>query len=180
MANHEERPIIESVDLFLAFSRKKDGMENRKCIRTIIRDYNLDLEILKTKLKLLGGEWRIHKTVNKRDVQKARMWLIHKLLDNPEFAGCIDSLWRTSLLQKECIYGEQYFLLDVDTKKEEELIKLNDLIPNIQETLDNIIETPNGYHYITKKFDTREVCNLPYVTLIRDGYLFIEKLGGLK
>ena len=177
MSNHEERPIIESVDLFLAFCRKKDNQPNRKCIRTIIKNYNDDLILLKEKCKLIGGEWRIHKTVNKRDTQKARIWLIHKLIDNPEFAGCVDSLWRTALLQKECIYGEQYFLLDVDTKKEEELIKLNSLIPDIENTLDNIIETPNGYHYITKKFDTREVCELSYVTLIRDGYLFIEKIG---
>jgi hypothetical protein len=177
MSNHEERPQIERVDLFLAFHRKKDNQSNSKCIRTVIRDYSNDLVLLENKCKLIGGEWRIHKTVNSRDVQKARIWLIHKLLDNPEFAGCIDSLWRTALLQKECIYGEQYFLLDVDTKDNNELIELNDLIPDIEDIIDDIIETPNGYHYITKKFDTREVCKLPYVKLIRDGYVFIKKIG---
>lgn len=178
MSNHEERPIIEKVDLLLAFHRKKDNQLNKKCIRIVIRDYGRDLYLLEEKCKLLGGEWRIHKTVNSRDTYKAMNWLFHKLLDNPEFAGCIDSLWRTALLQKECIYGEQYFLLDVDTKDESELIILNDLIPDIENIIDNITETPNGYHYVTKKFDTREVCKLPYVKLIRDGYVFIKKIGG--
>jgi hypothetical protein len=41
----------------------------------------------------------------------------------------------------------------------------------------NIIKTPSGYHYIVSPFDTRQICELPYVTLIRDGYVFIKKVG---
>jgi hypothetical protein len=175
MANHEARPQIESVDLLLAFSRTKDGVKNRKCIRTIIRDYDLDLAVLEAKLKLMGGTWRIHKTVNSRDTEKARKWIIHKLIDNPEFAGCVDSLWRTALLQPEHVYGEKKFMFDIDTKDEE---ILGMIINKIKEkgTIKEIIETPAGVHIITNKFNTQDVCQIPVVSLIRDGYVFIKKI----
>ncbi len=180
MSNHEERTITKSVHLLLAFHRKKDNQTNSKCIRTVIKDYDRDLYLLEEKCKLLGGEWRIHKTVNARDTEKARVWLIHKLVDYPKFAGCIDSLWRTALLQKECIYGDKYFLLDVDTKNKKNIDELEIMIINSYGIIDSngIIQTPNGYHYIVKPFDTRQVCKLPYVRLIRDGYVFIKKIGG--
>ena len=37
-------------------------------------------------------------------------------------------------------------------------------------------KSPKGWHIITKPFDTREVCALPNVTLLRDGYYFVEEL----
>lgn len=177
MANHEERPQIEAVDVLLAFSRKKDGQSIRKCIRHVIRDFDLDLKLLEVKLKVLGGEWRIHCTVNKRDTEKARKWLIHKLIDNPEFAGCIDSLWRTALLQPENATGKN-FLLDVDTKESEFLELVLQKIKDAGGQIKQFVETPSGVHFVTDCFDTREVCQLPYVTLIRDGYIFIKKVGG--
>jgi hypothetical protein len=179
MANHEARPRADAVDLLLAFARRKDGVPNSKCIRTVIKDYDLDLALLEAKLRVLGGTWRIHKTVNKRDTDKARKWLIHKLIDNPEYAGCVDSLWRTALLQPNCIYGEKRFLLDVDTEEPNKIIELEEII-GVGMTDSNLIEkikTPHGWHYITRPFDTREVCKLKYVSLIRDGYLFIKKVG---
>jgi len=179
MANHEERPRTETIDLLLAFSRKKDGQPNRKCIRVVIRDFDLDLAILESRLKVLGGEWRIHCTVNKRDVKKAKKWLLHKLVDENIFDGCIDSLWRTALLQKENA-AEKKFLLDVDTKDEKKLNKLEQIIIDSYGLVQDRIETPNGWHFRTKPFDTRKVCELPYVTLIRDGYYFIKKVGESK
>jgi hypothetical protein len=44
------------------------------------------LKLLEHKCNLLGGEWRIHKTVNARDTKKAMKWLQHKMIDNPEKA----------------------------------------------------------------------------------------------
>lgn len=173
MANHESRPQVESVDLFLAFARKKDGVPNTKCIRTIIRDYNLDLSILEAKLKVIGGTWRIHKTINSRDTEKARIWLIKKLLDNPEFAGCIDSLWRTALLQPENAYTN-WWLLDIDTQDVTKIDEVESLIGRWRGIIKKEIKTPNGWHFIVNPFDSRKVCELSYISLIRDGYEFIK------
>lgn len=126
--------------------------------------------------------WRIHRTVNQRDCEKARIWLIHKLIDFPEGRGFVDSLWRTALLQPCNIYGEKKFMFDVDTKDEN---KLNDFGKLVTEgliqtgalLLVNPYETPHGWHYITAPFDTREVCALPYVSLQRDGYFYIKTVG---
>jgi hypothetical protein len=38
------------------------------------------------------------------------------------------------------------------------------------------IKTIKGWHYITEPFDTREVCKLDYVTLLRDGYVFVKEI----
>ena len=174
MANHELRPIAETVNLLLAFKRKsKGGGINNKCFRTIIRNYEDDLIMLENRCKLAGGRWRIHKTVNARDTKKAKIWMLHKLIETNQFDGCIDSLWRTALLQSEC-KAEKNFLFDVDTK-DQTLIKDFEIM--IRDYLIQKTESPNGYHFITRPFDTREVCKLYYVTLIRDGYVFVKKIG---
>ena len=175
MANHEPRPRIDKVHLLVAFQRKKLGNDKAKCIRVVIKDYNLDLFLLEEKCKKLGGIWRIHHTVNARNTEKARMWLIHKLIDVPEFAGCIDSIWKTALLQKEC-KAENRYLLDIDTVHSDELITIAGLIPENRKR--ERIATPNGWHWIIEPFDARKICKLPYVTLIRDGYYFIKEIGG--
>jgi hypothetical protein len=174
MSNHEDRPKEENVHLFIAIARKKDGEPIHKCIRVVIRDYNTDLAILEAKLKILGGTWRIHQTVNSRDTEKARKYLLIQLILHPEWAGCIDSIWKTALLQSENKY-EGNFLLDIDTQNFDELTKVLDLVPD--EIKIAIIKTPNGHHLIAKPFDTRKICELPYVTLIRDGYIFVKKVG---
>lgn len=177
MTNHEPREKVEFVDLFLAFARPKDGEPTRKCIRTIIRDYDLDLAILEAKLRLMGGVWRIHKTVNSRDVEKARKNLLHKLIEEPEFASCVDSVWRTALLQPNCIWGTKKFMLDIDTENQEELNFIdNAILIKSNGVILEKVKTPKGWHYITNAFDTRAVIRYKNVTLLRDGYVFVKKI----
>jgi hypothetical protein len=176
MANHEDRPIRDIVHLFLAFKRKKLGNDSNECMRVVIKDYDIDLDSLEYKCKLLGGTWRIHRTVNARDTEKARIWLVHKLIDNPEFAGCIDSLWRTALLQKENA-AENKFMFDVDANTRTEIEKVHTLIEKFNGVIRESHLTKNGIHIITLPFDAREVCKLSYVTLMRDGYYFIKEIN---
>lgn len=173
MANHEDRTIKDKVHLLLAFKRKKLGNDENKCFRVVVKDYDLDLFFLKEKCKKLGGIWRIHHTVNARDTEKARKWLIHKLIDNPQFAGCVDSIWRTALLQEEC-KAENNFMFDVDNLNDEIVGKIWMLT---QPFLIKNIRTPNGRHYITKPFDCREILTLPNISLIKDGYYFVEEIN---
>jgi len=173
MANHEHKEYTDAVDLYMAFSRHKDGQE-AKCMRQVIRNPETDLAILELRTKILGGKWRIHKTVNKRDTEKARKWLLKKLIDFPEGRGFVDSLWRTALLQRESIYGEIKFLLDVDTKDKEKITKVKELVGK---KLLEEIETESGWHFITKPFDTRKICELDFVSMNRDGYVYIKTVG---
>lgn len=169
---------------------KFEPNSKKQCIRTIIKDYETDLASLETKLLKLGGEWRIHRTVNARDVQKAAKRLIHTLIDRPEVAGWLDSEWRTCLLQRECIFGEKKFMLDVDTQEESLIKKLEEVLLEIKAEVLERIKSPKGWHYITKPFDTRKVILLGvetdakgkiikpgYVCLQRDGYFYVKTVG---
>jgi len=173
MSNREKRVEINHVHLYLALSRPSHG-EKADCIRTIDKGGEHELDFLIAKLKIIGGYWRIHKTVNARDVQKARIWLLKDLIDHPEHASYIDSQWRTALLQPEC-KTTNHFMLDID---QEEIMEIRSEIPVgiIIET----IKSPKGWHFITEPFDTREVCKLPNITLIRDGYYYVCEVGEKK
>lgn len=181
MGNHEEKVVVDSVHLLMGFKRTKDGeFGSTKCIRTVIKNnYDEELEIFKAKLKLLGGEWRIHKTVNARDVKKAYKILLHTLIDFPEKASYIDSAWRTALLQRECIFGEKRFMFDVDTSDKEITSKIPDLVFKTGGEIKQIVNTPSGgFHIITTPFDCREVIKLGHITLLRDGYVYITTVKG--
>ena len=177
MANHELKEYADALDVYMALSRTKDG-QKAQCIRVVAKNPERDLALLEMKAKLAGGKWRIHKTVNKRDTEKARKWLLKKLIDFPEGRGFVDSLWRTALLQPECVYGEKKFLLDIDTKESEKRMEIKKLLEKANAILLEWVETENGWHYITKPFDTREICALPYVELIRDGYVYVKTIEG--
>jgi len=172
--NRETRVYQEEVHLYLALQR--DGTaKDKRCIRQVIKDEELDLRILEAKCRVIGGNWRIHKTVNARNCEKARKILLKMLIDHPEKASVIDSEWRTALMQKECRITN-YFMLDIDTQEMDKLHILYNLIEKANGKVLKTIETPKGFHYITEPFDTREVCELGYVTLLRDGYVFVKEV----
>lgn len=172
--NREKRVYQDTIHMFLALQRtSKQG--NKNCIRQVIKEEELDLQMLEAKVKVIGGEWRIHKTVNARDVEKTRKWLIKHLIDTPQNACFVDTAWRTALLQKEC-KAEKKFMLDVDTQDQDKLIIINRILDkHAQEHFR--VKSPNGYHIITNRFDTRTICELDYVTILPDGYYYIKTVG---
>jgi len=187
MSNHEAKDYADSVDVYLALSRTKDG-EAARCMRMVVKHPEEDLFLLEQRCLYAGGKWRIHKTVNKRDTEKARKWLLKKLIDFPEGRGFVDSLWRTALLQPECIYGEKKFMLDIDSKDPLTLFKVEGAIQaaSLKSAVETgyernfileKVETAHGWHYITAPFDTRVVLTIPNVSLQRDGYVYIKTIG---
>jgi len=66
--NHTE----EYVHLYIALRRRKENQDGQeRCFRQIIRDEVTDLNIIKQRIKKVGGVWRTHKTINKRCVKTA-------------------------------------------------------------------------------------------------------------
>jgi len=175
MGNKEKKFKAESVHLFIAVRRNKDVKQEHMCIRQVIKDQFTDLEVLKKRVELLGGVWRIYRTVSKRKCEPARKWLLKKLIDQPELASSIDSVWRTALLQREC-REDKKFLIDVDTEDEVIVDKVRELLPSVLETM----KTPNGYHFVTESFDTRVLSEFLLngtVEIKRDGYIFVCMVG---
>lgn len=181
MGNRETRVKQEYVHLYLGFDRTGTNKDHR-CIRHVIRDDAKDLVIFESKLRAIGGEWRIHKTVNARCPQQALKNLQHKLIDHPECASTIDTEWRTALLQSNCIYGDKHFMLDVDFRDSDKKAQLDLVIMESNGVVLAMIKSPKGWHYITEPFDTREVLKTfdeePFkVDLIRDGYYYVKTVG---
>jgi len=177
--NREERIYQNTVHLFLAIQRTGTS-KDKKCIRTVIKhNEEEDLKVFEAKLKAIGGEWRIHKTVNSRDVKKAYKIFMKRMIDFPEKASIIDSEWKTALLQKEC-KATNLFMFDVDTKETEKLRKFENILKQYQDLAYNVsaYKSSKGFHYITLPFDTREIYKLDYVTLLRDGYYYIKTVNG--
>ena len=169
----EDRKRQCSIHILLALMRTGTN-KNRRCMRTVIRDYNTDLKTLELRCQAKGGEWRIHHTVNARDPEKARRFLLKRLIDHPEKADNIDAEWRTALLQPDCISGDKKFMLDIDT---EDTKQVDFVLAQYDTGTITKIKSPKGWHYITKPFDTREICDLPDVSLQRDGYYYVKTVG---
>jgi len=176
-SNREKRDRLKSIHVFLALFR--DGTnQDRRCIRQVIRNYEEDLRFLEMRCIVRGGEWRIYHTVNARDPEKAMRYLMKKLIDHPELCTDVDMEWRTALLQPECIYGEKRFMLDVDTENETVINQLKDLLAeHFPLGSERWIKSPKGWHVICRTFDTRKVCELPDVSLQRDGYYYVKTVG---
>jgi len=164
--------------LYIAIRRKKDNdqkdMEWRGelCFRRVIRNEEDDLSYMRNMVSRHPGKWRIYKTINKRDMEMGRKLLISKLTLEPEqWKYRVDSLWKTMLLQPIC-KAERNILIDVDTKDLSVIAKV--LVDN--KVHFDRVETPNGFHYVCEKFDTRILEGIKDVEFKRDGYVFVEMI----
>jgi SsrA-binding protein len=65
----------------------------------------LDMHFSKGRIKVQIGLAKGKKQHDKRDTEKARKYLLKKLIDHPELATDVDMEWRSGLLQPENIHG---------------------------------------------------------------------------
>lgn len=165
------------VHLLIALRRKKDNENYRPmCLREIIIDETISFEVLKVKCKELGGNWRIHRTINKRDTSKALKLLQHKIIENPSrVSEYLISTWKTCLMKTEA-KAERNILLDIDDMRALDEVRTRIAFHNIK--IVEEAESPNGYHIVinAKNVDTRLFTEIKDVTLQRDGYIFLDKL----
>lgn len=169
MSNTERSNNIKEVHVYLALKRMKDNDEHI-CLRQIAYDEVKDLEILKARCRLIPGNWRIHRTVNKRDLEKSRKMFIHTLLDTDR--NEVDRLWRSCILQTEN-KAERKLMFDLDNKSE-----FNNITKILNDNHIDVVEfkeTTNGYHIVVDRCDTRLFKDIKDLTILRDGYILIEK-----
>ena len=176
MSNPEKRNYEKDVHVFLAFLRKKYNPDKKpRTLRRVVK-FDEDLNILRRECESIGGYWRIHRTVNKRSTEKAFKLLLHYLLEHPECAPYVDSQWKTILLQPEC-RAERRFMLDVDFKDPTKIQEILKFLEAQDKFIIESKETPNGFHCITDPFN-RELFKFDNVTVLTDGYIFIEEVKG--
>lgn len=150
------------------------GLE-KACIRKIVKS-NETIEITVNHLKKIiadeKGVWRIYRTVNKRDFDKARKILMKDLIDRPEdLSHKIDSHWKSILMKSNC-KADKKFLVDIDTKQLETRENVLEALKST--TILESVETPNGFHFVTEVFDTRLLKDMEDVEIKKDELVFME------
>lgn len=166
------------IHLLVALRRKKDNKDYRPmCLREILIDDITSLEVLKTKCLQLGGNWRIHRTINKRDTSKALRMFLHETIKNPKLVSeKLISVWKTCLMKRSS-KAERNILLDIDSA--EAYSKIREIIETNSIAIVEEAKSPSGYHIVinAEKVDTRLFTSIEDVTLQRDGYIFMEELN---
>jgi len=142
--------------------------ENVEDVLSMAEDYCLSQE----------GQWRLYRTVSKRNLDRAKINTMKFLIDSDRVD--IDDVWISQLLQPECD-AEKLLLLDFDIKDEQtrkQVLKdtkefLKDIDVDVQEER----QTPNGFHLVTKRFDTRVLETMvPELEVKKNALLFISKV----
>lgn len=167
--------------VYQAIRRRKENktIEGPRVIRQV--DYHDDHRWVEHRLKKAiqdyPGIWRIYKSVNRRDYNKARLELAHTLINqlvkpegnsdkNPE------SLWK-DILMKPSNKAERLFLVDVDSTDYDEKKAVQDVLRLVK--FHQVTPTPNGQHIITDPFDPRSIEKLfPYAEVKKDALVYVD------
>lgn len=182
MNNRERTPKIDHMHLYIAIRRNKENADGQElCFREVIRNKITSLDALEARIKNIPGTWRIYKTVNSRDMEKARILLLMKLIENPDLAYKVDTIWKTCLLQPKC-RTEHKLLWDVDGKVNEEDVRSIFYYKEVE--IKELIKTPNGFNVVTDICDTRifKTITDTWDTIddfefSRDGVKFIKRMN---
>ncbi len=182
MNNRERTKKIEHMHLYIAIRRNKENSDGQEiCFREVIRNEVTSLDALEVRVKSIPGTWRIYKTVNCRDMERARILLLMKLIENPDLAYKVDTIWKTCLLQPKC-RKEHKLLWDIDGKIVDKHM-IETIFSSRDVDIKECIKTPNGYNVITDVCDTRlfdkthliKTFLLEDFSFSRDGVKFIKR-----
>lgn len=173
------------VHVYVAIRRKKENpgitCKQELCFREIIysEDGTEELKILKIRISVKPGVWRIYKTVNARNTDVARNIMLHWNLDGLYSDKRWDSVYSKALMQKQC-RAEKKALVDIDTgdyDKAKAVMKTIEkwCITKGNPSLTNtIIQTPNGWHFICQPFDKSILDDFDYADVDYDRLHFVE------
>ena len=137
---------------------------------------------LKATISNFQGTWRIYRSVNERDVNKAFKDLQIAMIRGECDASKVDSKWKSILMKPKNKLGRGKWLIDVDDP--EQIVPVTDFIKDklkehkkvkYNESDIEVYHTPNGFGIITPKFDTREF-KFNECEIKKDALKFIEKI----
>jgi len=141
-------------------------------------DIDSTLSILKEIIGCKEGVWRFYRSVNRRSLKKAFTELQVELIRNPA-SLYVDSIWK-SVLSKDVCKAERKFLVDIDTSDFSYIGRVERYVLGKTNILE-ISKTPNGYHIVVEKFDTRELLEkFDKVEIKKDAlfYLYSRNIPG--
>ena len=155
----------EGVRIVMLALRGKEGGNNKpdrvskKYITRNPEEFNSCMTKL---LAVRKGQERIYSTVNGRDIQKAITLFKHRQLDADAFAsnekeGFYVDIWNRwiSCLQNPACRTDKLFILDADSKEDEEKMR-NEILKN-DAVIEHEYDTKNGHHFILRPFNPSEM-----------------------
>lgn len=188
-----------NIYFMMLLARPKNNREITKASRIFIRepirkleDYEFKLEKLRHEAERLGYRFYIYVSVNARSVingyenfkkitTEYECEALHGKDDFHEPLMRLDKLWY-SCMMKPNARATKYFLIDIDTKDDNVLQTVRDIINNwnMKGNISEILfeqETRNGWHYVCRPFDVRILKSIKDVEVKTDGLLFLESIG---
>ena len=137
-------------------------------------DHDGVIASMKRRVSHKPGVWRIYRSVNQRDIVKAKLDLLDILTKSLVYEDKrrVETIWRTVLMQPKN-KAERLFLLDIDSTTPD-IVAIHKAIGGPEKQKD-LVFTPNGYHMITEPFNPTAMVPFEYVEIKKDAFLFIEK-----
>ena len=166
--------------VLVALRRRKDAANNKLksgCHKVIVRD---DEEYAMSRLERLcdEGEWRIYRSVNKRNLHKAAQLLQVELIYRADdIADRIDQVWKSILMKPEC-KSERKFLIDIDNASVNTGYIKERYLEGV--TIYDTVKTPNGWHMVTGPFDSRKLLEDlgGVIEVKKDALVYIKTIKG--
>ena len=178
------------VKVLLLLPRKKENekiatekMQHRKCFRKVWSKPE-EREARIRELEAIAGmypeyKWRIYETVNWRDLRKAYYEFQKRIIDwqrsdkenTMEWLQYYNSEWVSNLMRPESKSNDSLFLIDKDDKDNQD--NFEKYLQKIHVDVVDKYETPNGFHYIVKPFDIRDLPKMN-VSVDRDGQRLVK------
>ena len=169
----------DGIRVLMLMHRKKEGGNdrNKHCLKRISRnreDFEHILNEFKEIIEKSKIPYRIYSTVNERCIRKAiKVFKINQVnaeyeKDN-DFYVDISNRFISALMQPES-KAEKCFMIDLDTKEEVEVEKLEKILYGVVGRNLFKYETKNGFHFIAPPFDVRSVSGY---SLNKDGLILL-------
>ena len=153
---------------------------SKKVIRRLVKpdeDYHIVAKQLADELSKEEGYWRIYRSVNRRDLNKAVKSLQIELINRgDEIADRVDSVWKSIIMKPEN-KAERLFLIDIDTKDTSIVTNIINLLCDKNVSIEEDNETPNGYHLITKPFNPQLLKDFDDVEIKKDALLYLNSVN---
>lgn len=159
---------IESAYMIMALRRrsvkKGENVETKESnVKTVVKSYEtIDDAVARIEniLKDDKGFWRIYVSANTRNFEKGRKRLLKDMIDKPQDAFKVDSVWKKCLMNPKCKH-ENNILVDIDTKDMTIVENVKSLLKEINAETIRESETVNGFHILVKAgFNTRSFTNV--------------------
>lgn len=154
----------------------------RKLISTSNEEYDANCkELIDIQNEMKNPDIRLYASLNPRNMDKAILMFKHRQLDVNDnkkvaFYKKINDSFVSCLMSPEC-KERKYYLVDLDTESNIARELVEDLIATQGEDL--IIfsyETPNGFHYVMKRFNVKILDGIFACEVKKDGLILLNTL----